>query len=101
MHITIQSFASFHFLAGTSDLKYEWVLLERPHSDDTGSVSDLHSQTITLMHLTHGVYVFKVKVTAVGAYGEAVGNVTVKPGDEFSCFDILPSYVLVYNFFSV
>lgn len=68
------------FLAGSSDLKYEWMLLERPDSD-TGSVSDSHSQTITLMHLTQGVYVFKVEVTAVGVHGEAVGNVTVKPGE--------------------
>lgn len=85
MHVFIPECLYLHFSsifpAGTSDLKYEWVLLERPDSDDTGSVSDLHSQTITLMHLTQGVYVFKVEVTAVGAHGEAVGNVTVKPGE--------------------
>lgn len=57
------------------------MLLQRPKSDDTGSVSDLRSQTITLMHLSQGVYIFKVEVTAAGAHGEAVGNVTVKPGD--------------------
>lgn len=73
--VTLSAYA----IGGTSDLKYEWALLERPDSDDTGSVSDLHSQTISLTHLTQGVYVFKVEVTAVGAHGEAVGNVTVRP----------------------
>ena len=72
---------SFTFSAGDSNRKYEWVLLQGPKSDDTGSVSDLRSQTITLMHLTQGVYIFKVEVTAEGAHGEAVGNVTVKPGE--------------------
>lgn len=83
--------------AGTSDLKYEWLLLERPDSDNTGSVSDLHSQTISLTHLTQGVYVFKVTVTAVGAHGEAVGNVTVKPGDY--CFHFIGFSILVIQNF--
>ncbi|KAK8381835.1 hypothetical protein O3P69_015097 [Scylla paramamosain] len=73
--VTLSAYA----IGGDSDCKYEWMLLQRPKSDDTGSVSDLRSQTITLMHLSQGVYVFKVEVTAAGAHGEAVGNVTVKP----------------------
>ncbi|KAG0715465.1 Dyslexia-associated protein KIAA0319-like protein [Chionoecetes opilio] len=74
--VTLSAFA----IGGDSDHKYdkyEWQLLD-PKSDDTGSVSDLRSQTITLSHLSQGVYVFKVEVTAAGAHGEAVGNVTVK-----------------------
>lgn len=84
MHVSILVLYHSTFPAGTSDLKYEWVSMERPNSDDTGTVSDIHSQTITLTHLAQGVYVFKVKVTAVGAHGEAVGNVTVKPGEDSS-----------------
>lgn len=63
--------------------KYEWTLLKQPDSEDSdpGSVSDTNSQTITLSHLIQGVYIFKVVVEAPSAYGQAVGNVTVLPGE--------------------
>ncbi|XP_047493120.1 dyslexia-associated protein KIAA0319-like protein isoform X2 [Penaeus chinensis] len=69
------------YAIGDTENKYEWTLLKQPDSEgsDPGSVSDTNSQTITLSHLIQGVYIFKVVVEAPGAYGQAVGNVTVLP----------------------
>ncbi|CAL4148023.1 unnamed protein product, partial [Meganyctiphanes norvegica] len=65
------------YAIGASDFKYEWTLLEKPQVDDSGTVSDISTQTITLSHLHKGVYIFKVLVDSKDAHGEAVGNVTV------------------------
>nr|XP_027218002.1 dyslexia-associated protein KIAA0319-like protein isoform X1 [Penaeus vannamei] len=75
--VTLSAYA----IGADTENKYEWTLLKQPDSEgsDPGSVSDTNSQTITLSHLIQGVYIFKVVVEAPGAYGQAVGNVTVLP----------------------
>ncbi|XP_071547439.1 dyslexia-associated protein KIAA0319-like protein [Panulirus ornatus] len=71
--VTLSAYA----IGAKSNCKYEWTLLQQPQSDDHGSVSGTNSQTITLSHLSEGVYIFKVVVDAPGVHGEAAGNVTV------------------------
>ena len=67
------------YAIGNKGNKFEWTALSKPSSDITTSISDSNTQTITLQHLVPGAYVFKVAVDAPGAYGEAIGNVTVLP----------------------
>ncbi|KAK4299125.1 hypothetical protein Pmani_028567 [Petrolisthes manimaculis] len=73
--VTLSAYA----IGGTSDMRYDWSVLQQPDSVDGGSITDSSSQTITLSHLSQGVYVFQVEVTADGVQGRAVANVTVKP----------------------
>ncbi|XP_076032032.1 dyslexia-associated protein KIAA0319-like protein [Oratosquilla oratoria] len=67
------------YAIGDVDFKYHWISLSTPKDGDKATISDAYSQTVTLSNLVEGVYVFKVTVQAVGAYGEAVGNITVLP----------------------
>jgi hypothetical protein len=42
-------------------------------------MNDQNGETLKLSHLIEGLYMFKVSVSAPGAYGEAYANVTVLP----------------------
>lgn len=74
-------------------MKYDWSVLQQPDNVDGGSITDSSSQTITLSHLSQGVYVFQVEVTADGVQGRAVANVTVKPGNTTSLY--FTHYIIV------
>ncbi|NXY72901.1 K0319 protein, partial [Glareola pratincola] len=57
---------------------YEWSLISHP-ADYGGEMERRHSQTLTLSHLSVGLYAFKVTVSGENAFGEGFVNVTVKP----------------------
>jgi len=42
-------------------------------------MNDQNGETLKLSHLIEGLYMFKVSVSAPGAYGETYANVTVLP----------------------
>ncbi|XP_068081362.1 dyslexia-associated protein KIAA0319-like protein isoform X2 [Anabrus simplex] len=59
--------------------KYEWNLLSQPEGVNSGTMNDQNGGTMKLSNLIEGLYMFKVAVSAPGAYGEAYANVTVLP----------------------
>lgn len=60
---------------------YEWKLLSQPaQADSTGAMQNAASSTLTLSHLSPGVYQFKVTVSGTHSAGEGYANVTVVPG---------------------
>ncbi|XP_075210094.1 dyslexia-associated protein KIAA0319-like protein [Lycorma delicatula] len=59
---------------------YVWTLISQPEgSSNGGTMNDQNGNTLKLNNLSEGVYTFKVTVSAPGAYGEALANVTVLP----------------------
>jgi len=58
---------------------YEWTALAQPEGVNSGIMSDQNGETLKLSHLIEGLYMFKVSVSAPGAYGETYANVTVLP----------------------
>jgi len=58
---------------------YEWTSLAQPEGVNNGIMSDQNGETLKLSHLIEGLYMFKVSVSAPGAYGETYANVTVLP----------------------
>lgn len=59
--------------------KYEWTLLSQPEGMNSGTMNDKNGGTLKLSNLIEGLYMFKVSVSAPGAYGETYANVTVLP----------------------
>ncbi|XP_021932800.1 dyslexia-associated protein KIAA0319-like protein isoform X2 [Zootermopsis nevadensis] len=59
--------------------KYEWTFLAQPEGVNSGIMNDQNGETLKLSHLIEGLYMFKVSVSAPGAYGETYANVTVLP----------------------
>ncbi|KAK7867796.1 hypothetical protein R5R35_001209 [Gryllus longicercus] len=59
--------------------KYEWTLLSQPDGVNSGTMNDKNGGTLKLSNLIEGLYMFKVSVSAPGAYGETYANVTVLP----------------------
>lgn len=59
--------------------KYEWTSLAQPEGVNSGIMNDQNGETLKLSHLIEGLYMFKVSVSAPGAYGETCANVTVLP----------------------
>lgn len=59
--------------------KYLWTVIDQPNGIMNGSISEQTKSKVSLTNLSEGVYIFRVKVTGNGSYGEAVANVTVIP----------------------
>lgn len=58
---------------------YEWTSLAQPEGVNSGIMNNQNGETLKLSHLIEGLYMFKVSVSAPGAYGETYANVTVLP----------------------
>jgi hypothetical protein len=67
------------FLNTGEHYKYEWTFLAQPEGVNSGIMNDQNGETLKLSHLIEGLYMFKVSVSAPGAYGETYANVTVLP----------------------
>jgi hypothetical protein len=53
-------------------------------------MNDQNGETLKLSHLIEGLYMFKVSVSAPGAYGETYANVTVLPREYHQFSSPLP-----------
>jgi hypothetical protein len=63
-------------------------------------MNDQNGETLKLSHLIEGLYMFKVSVSAPGAYGETYANVTVLPREYHQISSPLPnSSNIAPNFF--
>ncbi|KAL5280452.1 KIAA0319L family protein [Megaselia abdita] len=59
--------------------KYLWSVIDQPNGVMNGTISEQTKSKVSLTNLSEGVYVFRVKVSGNGSYGEAVANITVIP----------------------
>lgn len=57
---------------------YVWSLLSQPEGQ-SGTMTDQNRITVKLSHLSEGLYMFKVAVSSLNAYGETYANVSVLP----------------------
>lgn len=59
--------------------KYLWTVIDQPNGIMNGTISEQTKSKVSLTNLSEGVYIFRVKVSGNGSYGEAVANITVMP----------------------
>jgi hypothetical protein len=55
-------------------------------------MNDQNGETLKLSHLIEGLYMFKVSVSAPGAYGETYANVTVLPREYHHISSPIPPF---------
>lgn len=56
---------------------YLWSLVDKPDNDKNGTITDQTRSTVRVSNLAEGLYRFKLTVTGLNSYGEALANVTV------------------------
>jgi len=95
--VSLSAFVVPAELEGGPSYAYKWKLLSQPEGSER-AMSETHGGTLTLSHLTEGVYIFEVTVSGPGLFGQATANVTVLPQkreNEPPTAIVLPSYQVV------
>jgi hypothetical protein len=82
---------NFYYLG--EQYNYEWKLISQP-ADSTGAMQNAASSTLTLSHLSEGVYQFRVTVTGTHSAGDGYANVSVLPGN----VKLLPKILCLLTF---